>query len=634
MTPEEFREAERRKMRLQADIAARRNSLMTMGNASIVPRPDELPSKFDKAVADANNAAALKHLENSGNEFGPQSLNTLAAKGLIMDPFNSLNLYPQVTSSPFTKALNTRAANLTADDQHRVKNRTFGRGFSQGAMDSLYDKSPSRLYDPSLLAAVDGGVGQDTGVDRRTHPAPTWRPPMRYPGVNPERAQSSSPSQASMPNQTGNYGPGLTPAAAEELYGPGGMYGTQPLVRGLYQGKTSSTSGGGSAPRFAKSAAGSMVDSIKSIAKKKAIIAGSVALVGGDPRAADRYEAKALASLGIYAGQYALSNLDDADFQSKSALLKKLSPFMSVSDIATVFNMGLVPDAGGFVDLYNHDTRDVWTGRVDSPEFIKKIKTGDWHKTKPEKTVDSDLMKRNIEALKISNQERDDLRSALKTPLAAIHQTEDSYNKVKVTAKGGRITKDEADNAKEQLKGSGLTAEQMGRGIRDIALINSYQRMIDDATVREGDVRLQQSAASLSEKIGIFFKQVQQGELLSQPQRDEMQSIASDFYNAQINSYFPEIMDAREFLIGKYETSGVPQLTKAAAELDFTQIVGKRLYEKWKKNYEANLESVESMLSGDPVVDQALELQAEAAELGLTIEQYLELQERRLGGTW
>ena len=149
LSAKEFRDIERRKMRLQADIAARRNSLMTMGNASIVPRPDDLPSKFDKAVADANNAAALKYLENSGNEFGPQSLNTLAAKGLIMDPFNSLNLYPQVTSSPFTKALNTRAANLTADDQYRVglssgpftpsKNRTSGRGYSEGAIASLYE---------------------------------------------------------------------------------------------------------------------------------------------------------------------------------------------------------------------------------------------------------------------------------------------------------------------------------------------------------------------------------------------------------------------------------------------------------------------------------------------------------------
>jgi hypothetical protein len=94
-------------------------------------------------------------------------------------------------------------------------------------------------------------------------------------------------------------------------------------------------------------------------------------------------------------------------------------------------------------------------------------------------------------------------------------------------------------------------------------------------------------------------------------------------------------MDAREFLIGKYETSGVPQLTKAAAELDFTQIVSKRLYEKWGENYETNLESVESMLSGDSVAeptltltaDQFRQLQAEAEAENLSLIEYLELKE-------
>ncbi len=584
MTPEEFRKAERRKMRLQADIAARRNSLMTVvphlipRSAGVVPRPADLPGR---AAADASSH------QNQADILGTPGINLNAENARRIAATTAHN--------------NTMRPGRIADANARLLPK---RGFSQGALDSLHEppQQPPTIVDgiPVYPGAKNAGVPGNRSWLGQYLPD-SWR-------------------QRNFNQQ----------ARDEQTHGEGQRFrgdSTSPWVtsRSTYP----------TAPRFAKSAAGSMVDSIKSIAKKKAVIAGSVALVGGDPRAADRYEAKALASLGIYAGQYALSNLDDADFRSKNALLKKLSPFMSVSDIATVFNMGLVPDVKGFVDLYNHKTNDVWTGRIDSPEFVKKIKTGDWHKSESKKTVDSDLMKRNIEALKISNQERDDLRSSLDIPLAAIHQTEDSYNKVKVTAKGGRITKDEADNAKEQLKGSGLTAEQLGRGIRDIALINSYQRMIDDATVREGDVRLQQSAASLSEKIGIFFKQVQEGELLSQPQRNEMQSIASDFYNAQINSYFPEIMDAREFLIGKYETSGVPQLTKAAAELDFTQIVSKRLYEKWGENYETNLESVESMLSGDSVAeptltltaDQFRQLQAEAEAENLSLIEYLELKE-------
>jgi hypothetical protein len=43
-------------------------------------------------------------------------------------------------------------------------------------------------------------------------------------------------------------------------------------------------------------------------------------------------------------------------------------------------------------------------------------------------------------------------------------------------------------------------AVEVTAGTYDIALMNAFQRMIDPATVREGDVRLQQSAANLSER--------------------------------------------------------------------------------------------------------------------------------------
>ena len=97
-------------------------------------------------------------------------------------------------------------------------------------------------------------------------------------------------------------------------------------------------------------------------------------------------------------------------------------------------NMGLVVQPGDVVDLYNHDTGDVWTGRIDSEEFNQKIASGSWHKSEANKDMNSDLMKDRLEVLKVSNQERDDLRSALKTPLERIHQVEDSYKKVKITS--------------------------------------------------------------------------------------------------------------------------------------------------------------------------------------------------------
>ncbi|MDP6735563.1 MAG: hypothetical protein QF732_03600, partial [Nitrospinaceae bacterium] len=158
-----------------------------------------------------------------------------------------------------------------------------------------------------------------------------------------------------------DYGPGLTPAAAEELYGPGGMYGTTPLPGGLYaaqlpatrsifnpgesasigsqgvrQSTRQSTAAFPSDERL-KSSSSSLTDAVKKIKKRVAIIRGTAALVGGDQKAADRYEAKALASLGIYAGQYALSQLTDADFQNKARFIqaanKSLMPFDMMTDL-------------------------------------------------------------------------------------------------------------------------------------------------------------------------------------------------------------------------------------------------------------------------------------------------------------
>jgi len=69
--------------------------------------------------------------------------------------------------------------------------------------------------------------------------------------------------------------------------------------------------------------------------------------MGGDTRAADRYEAKAMASLGVYAGQYALSNLDDADFQSKRKLFQALlKNGMPIDQIIDVIKSGVAETAG------------------------------------------------------------------------------------------------------------------------------------------------------------------------------------------------------------------------------------------------------------------------------------------------
>ena len=113
------------------------------------------------------------------------------------------------------------------------------------------------------------------------------------------------------------------------------MYGTTPLPGGLYdqmgiaptgmgsQGARQSTAAFPSDQRL-RSSSNFITDAVKKIKKRAGIIRGTAALVGGDPKAGDRYEAKALASLGIYAGQYGMSQLTDADFKDKQTLFQSM----------------------------------------------------------------------------------------------------------------------------------------------------------------------------------------------------------------------------------------------------------------------------------------------------------------------
>ena len=591
VTEQERRAMNQRKMVIQAGIEAKRKSLMN------------LSADRYNALAQRPRTVQSMPVQSAGSVIADPR--TLPGRNIV-DANNSaaINLARQNPGVNLTDELNRRAAAQTAAD---LRQAGFG-GLPQDKVAVIQDMS---YLNPATEVA-----------------APT----------EPEPAPAVEPTPF-------NYGPGLTPARAEELYGPGGMYGTAPLPGGAYEQMGISPTMMGAqgatpiAPAFPsdqtlKSTSSSLTDAVKKIKKRAAIIRGSAALLGGDSRAADRYEAKALASLKDYAGQYALSQLTDQDFKNNQTLLSRLVEFGApMSVISTVMNMGLVVQPGNVVDLYNHDTGDVWTGRLDSQEFNRKIASGNWHKSEANKDMNSDLMKDRLEVLKISNQERDDLRSSLKKPLDRIHQIEDSYKKVKITSAQA------ISNAKNEL--SEEQQEALGaEGIRDIALINSYQRMIDPATVREGDVALQRSATSALERLTIFKDNIKKGAFLSKEQRGEMRRIADDFYKAQINSYFPEIIGARQFLIDKYASTGVTGLNEKTARLDFSQIVPNSTYDKWNKNYESNLAYVEEMLTGasEPEaeesqvslsVGQFQEIKAEAEALGLSVLQYLKLQELR-----
>lgn len=381
---------------------------------------------------------------------------------------------------------------------------------------------------------------------------------------------------------------------------------------------------------------------IKGMQRKKRILS-AVSNIWGTSDNSSSYEAAALTKYKDFVNKRALQRVAQGGFPDTKAELVAAwtAAGGGLDGLYKLMSMGIIPDPKGVTDLFNHDTGDVWTGRIDSPEFVEHINSGDWHTVEKSKSLNSEVTKNRIEALKISNTERDDLRTLLQKPKQRIHELEDSYKKVKITSK------EDLSSAKDAAKDTKLaekSKEVMARGIRDIALINSYQRMIDPATVREGDVALQRSAAATSERLGILLQQIKDGTLLSQGQRDEMRSIADDFYKAQINSYFPQIMDARDFLVEKYKLSGIATLTADMARLDFKGVVSETNFDRWKKNYDENLDYVTAMLEtpeelteeGGPAISAA-DYQAliEAAEeAGLSVEEYLELQERknRVGG--
>ena len=508
-----------------------------------------------------------------------------------------------------------------------------------------------RVDDPrdsnlALVAAARADVGEMQAdidkklADRRAQAAGTAVPTALIPRAEPTQQQPTRPYWDSIesiygPNVRARVGDARADEMEMDLFGPAVTPGA------VTRAPTTD------ARSVAKAELSEDESFIKGMQRKKRILS-AVSNIWGTRDNSSSYEAAALTKYKDFVNKRALQRVAQGGFpDTKEELLVAWTAAGGGLDgLYKLFSMGIIPDPKGFTSLYNHDTGDVWSGRIDSPEFVEHINSGDWHTVEKSKSLDSEVAKNRIEALKLSNTERDDLRTLLQKPIQRIHELEDSYKKVKITSKGDYIAED-LSSAKDAVKDTKLaekSKEVMARGIRDIALINSYQRMIDPATVREGDVALQRSAAATTERLGILLKQIMDGTLLSQGQRDEMRSIADDFYKAQINSYFPAIMDARDFLVEKYKLSGVPTLTADMARLDFKGVVSETNFNRWEKNYKENLDHVTAMLEtpeelteeGGPAISAA-DYQAliEAAEeAGLSVEEYLELQERknRAGG--
>lgn len=86
------------------------------------------------------------------------------------------------------------------------------------------------------------------------------------------------------------------------------------------------------------------------------------------------------------------------------------------------------------------------------------------------------------------------------------------------------------------------------KGISDLAGLTAFQRMIDDATVRQDDVNNIRGANAFLSQLDLLIKHVEGGDLLSDEQRKEMKRLSKEYLAAQkkyVDEYaFPPLQAA------------------------------------------------------------------------------------------
>jgi len=144
---------------------------------------------------------------------------------------------------------------------------------------------------------------------------------------------------------------------------------------------------------------------------------------------------------------------------------------------------------------------------------------------------------------------RTDIGKLIKRPLEEIRKVITAVDKVKASLK--RPSQAEI-KAIEEKYGLDSKTDEGSKGIRQIALINSYQRLIDPATVREGDVALQRSAASLWEQTEMAIKRIREGTFLTESMEAEIARLANDFEYQIIRQFSPSLKDGERILKERY----------------------------------------------------------------------------------
>ena len=99
---------------------------------------------------------------------------------------------------------------------------------------------------------------------------------------------------------------------------------------------------------------------------------------------------------------------------------------------------------------------------------------------------------------------------------------------------------EEINGAWQALQASYAVSTTGGSGPSDIAMINSFQRMIDPGvSVREGDVDLLRAASGLVEQMNPRFVagQMFSGERIPEPQRERMMALGRSIFAARLKDY-------------------------------------------------------------------------------------------------
>ena len=180
---------------------------------------------------------------------------------------------------------------------------------------------------------------------------------------------------------------------------------------------------------------------------------------------------------------------------------------------------------------------------------------------------------------------RSDVKNLVKEPIAFIRKIEDSAAKVRIAAR--RPSSQEIEEVYDTYDFKDWGNEKaINQAVRHIALINAYQRMIDEATVREGDVALIQSAETMRARTQLHLSGLLENKkILTQEQVAEMQRLADLFEFNVIRRNLQTVLDGKDVFVTRYGGSTGWSAKHSDIDSDFASITSKSDLSRWQRKY-------------------------------------------------